>query len=150
MFFRLATSVGLRKNSESPWGIEPQTFRLHGEQDLFHFLQRSVLAKYWLMLETFVPSSHRHSVYMSMGSKSRVSAELLARYQRSSVSVLWRQLVIGQSNDITRRWGFPTIKVISTKTSVIRERQNYIFVWCLTQVLDLTIGPRHPEYVTAH
>ena len=26
MFFRLVTSVGQRKNSESPWGIEPQTF----------------------------------------------------------------------------------------------------------------------------
>ena len=25
-FFRLVTSVGQRKNSESPWGIEPQTF----------------------------------------------------------------------------------------------------------------------------
>ena len=26
IFFRLVTSVGQRKNSESPWGIEPQTF----------------------------------------------------------------------------------------------------------------------------
>ena len=26
MFFRLVTSVGQRKNSESPWGNEPQTF----------------------------------------------------------------------------------------------------------------------------
>ena len=26
MFFRLVTSVGQRKNSESPWWIEPQTF----------------------------------------------------------------------------------------------------------------------------
>ena len=26
MFFLLVTSVGQRKNSESPWGIEPQTF----------------------------------------------------------------------------------------------------------------------------
>ena len=28
-FFRLVTSVRQRKNSESPWGIEPQTFRFH-------------------------------------------------------------------------------------------------------------------------
>ena len=27
MFFRLVTSVGQKKNSESPQGIEPQTFR---------------------------------------------------------------------------------------------------------------------------
>ena len=26
MFFRLVTSVGQRKNFESPWGMEPQTF----------------------------------------------------------------------------------------------------------------------------
>ena len=26
MFFRLVMSVGQRKNSESPWGIQPQTF----------------------------------------------------------------------------------------------------------------------------
>ena len=64
------------------------------------------------------------NVYMFMGSKSRVSAELLARYQRSSVSGLWRQLMIGQSNDITLHWGFPRIKVISTKTSVVREDKS--------------------------
>ena len=26
IFFRIVTSVGQRKNFESPWGIEPQTF----------------------------------------------------------------------------------------------------------------------------
>ena len=27
--FCLVTSVGQRKNSESPWGIKPQTFGIH-------------------------------------------------------------------------------------------------------------------------
>ena len=44
-----------------------------------------------------------------------MSIGLLARYQRSrQLVIVWRQLVIGQSNDVTRRWGFPRIKVIST------------------------------------
>ena len=53
--FRLVTSVGQRKNSESPRGIEPQIprsdvlatepQRLHCERVLFHFLQSSVSAK---------------------------------------------------------------------------------------------------------
>ena len=35
-FFCLVTSVGQRKNSESPWGIEPQTFRFHALM-LYHW-----------------------------------------------------------------------------------------------------------------
>ena len=61
---RNRTSV-LRIPRSDALATEPQ--RLHCERGLFHFLQRSVLAKYWLML--------RHSVYMSMGSKSRVLVE---------------------------------------------------------------------------
>ena len=34
-FFRLVTSVGQRKNSESPRGIEPQTFRFRAPM-LYH------------------------------------------------------------------------------------------------------------------
>ena len=39
VFFRLVTSMGKRKNSESPWGIEPQTEpqRLHGEREIIVF-----------------------------------------------------------------------------------------------------------------
>ena len=36
MFFRLVTSVGQRKNSESPWGIEPQTFGFRASM-LYHW-----------------------------------------------------------------------------------------------------------------
>ena len=35
MFFWLVTRVGQRKNSESPWGIKPQTFGFHNLM-LFH------------------------------------------------------------------------------------------------------------------
>ena len=45
MFFHLVMSVGQRKNSESPWGIQPQTnfgfgFELLGTQNFF-FVPRS-------------------------------------------------------------------------------------------------------------
>ena len=33
--FRLVTNVGQRKNSESSWGIEPQTFRFRAPM-LYH------------------------------------------------------------------------------------------------------------------
>ena len=36
MFFRLVTSAGQRNNSESPWGIEPQTFRFRAPM-LYHW-----------------------------------------------------------------------------------------------------------------
>ena len=138
MFFRLATSVGLRKNSDSPWGIEPQSFGFRAPM-LYHWATETPL---WARSISF-PAKKRFSKVLThvktfglhvygIKEPSTCRTDLHAIMQRSSVSSLWRQLVIGQSNDITRRWGFPRIKVISTKTSVIRERQKYIFVWCLT------------------
>ena len=126
LFFRLVTSVGLRKfwvpmrNRTSALRCsttEPQ--RLHCERGLFYFLQSSVSAKCWLMLRYLTVRLHVYGIKEPS-------------ICRTDVSGLWRQLVFGQSNDITRCWDFPRIKVISTKTSVIRERQKYIFVWCLT------------------
>ena len=38
IFFCLVKSVGQRKNSESPWGIEPQTFRFRAPKFIWHAL----------------------------------------------------------------------------------------------------------------
>ena len=38
VFFCLVKSVGQRKNSESPWGIEPQTFRFRAPKFIWHAL----------------------------------------------------------------------------------------------------------------
>ena len=38
--FRFVTSVGQRKNSESPWGIEPQTFGFRAPMHVYCWSQQ--------------------------------------------------------------------------------------------------------------
>ena len=50
-FYRLVTSVGQRKNSESSQGIEPQTFRFHAPM-LYHWATKTLGTQRFLLLYT--------------------------------------------------------------------------------------------------
>ena len=69
-FFHLVTSVGQRKNSESPWGIEPQTFGFRAPM-LYHWATETPRwAK--VVMDSFKASRRNYDL---MTSKSRKNLE---------------------------------------------------------------------------
>ena len=77
MIFRLLTSVGKRKNSESPWGIETQTFGFGTWQDeKTFFLNSSPSSKLTIstfLLTTNLPSGQGSSLFKLLLKKNPAS-----------------------------------------------------------------------------
>ena len=153
MFFCLVTSVGLRKfwvpmrNRTSALRCsttEPQ--RLHCERGLFYFLQSSVSAKCWLMLRYLTVRLHVYGI--KEPSICRTTCTLSAFIREwfvTSISdwpIEWYNSALGLSQD---KGDLNENKRYQGKTKV-----HLCLMLDFTQVLDLSIGPRLPEYGTAH